>query len=491
MNKSSHKNKKHNKSKPKLTQVVRLLEKKSKPRRKRQQSQSLTNHVSKFVGSGLKKLAMAGIGAVTGFGAYKIKSNSLSGGPPSFGSGNCRIRHREYVADVVGTTAFTLTSYQINPGNGTLFPWFSRCASNYEEYDIKGMLVEFRSTSSESVVSTGGNAALGTVVMSTQYNNDDPAFPDKRSMENSEFATSSPPSQSFIHPIECARNSLITPRLYIRQPGATVTDVNFYDHGIVSLATVGQQANVGVIGELWVSYDIELSKPRTTAYSPTVSAHYRLTGATISGSTYVPYCNTSVVESFDTIGATLAYLSSTYGATLTFTRPGSYLVVLSCCLTTIINPSPNTVLSPAALIASYVGGSSLSGIWFNYTGTGNNPSCYSVASGDGYIGSTAAPGYVQTSFILNVPTVGAGVTLNPLISTTAAVGAITIYSDLVITEINSTVTLSREPSLKDLQAEIEKLTTLMRPRFEDDCVSVTPVDRHSFNLKPLNLPTTR
>lgn len=147
---------------------------------------------------------------ITGFGDYKVMSNSImSGGvtPPSIvntaNRGGIIVRHREYIGDVLATTAFTVQSFMINPGLFNTFPWLSQIAMGYEQYKPRGMIFEFLSTSSDALLSSATSTALGTVSMATQYDVSDPPFTDKRSMLNHEWSNSRKPSMSFIHPIEC------------------------------------------------------------------------------------------------------------------------------------------------------------------------------------------------------------------------------------------------------------------------------------------------
>jgi hypothetical protein len=64
---------------------------------------------------------------------------------------------------------------------------------------------------------------------------------------------------SAIHPVECARGSGVLDYLYTYQSAGG--DARFTTFGNFNIATVGQQS-ASTIGELWVSYDIELCKPR-------------------------------------------------------------------------------------------------------------------------------------------------------------------------------------------------------------------------------------
>jgi len=221
------------------------------------------------LGSLVSRGASALYRKITGHGDYKVTSNTLMNGndPPSFGkSGRGMIvRHREYLTDITGSTTFSLYTFPLNPGLPTTFPWLSRVAQNYEEYVIRGMIFEFKSTSANALNST--NTALGTVVMATRYNCLLPSFASKIEMENYEFCTATKPSESAIHPIECAVGESPLSVLYTRGSEispSTGSDLRMYDMGNFQIATVGMQASA-VIGELWVSYDIELLKPRIQA----------------------------------------------------------------------------------------------------------------------------------------------------------------------------------------------------------------------------------
>lgn len=107
---------------------------------------------------------------IQGSGAYgytkKVETSSTS--PPSFGSNNTIIRHREYIGDIIGSTAFSINKWNLNPGDETTFPWLANLAANFEKYRPVGIIFEFKSTSADSLNST--NTALGTVMMCPRYN---------------------------------------------------------------------------------------------------------------------------------------------------------------------------------------------------------------------------------------------------------------------------------------------------------------------------------
>jgi hypothetical protein len=215
----------------------------------------------------------AGLSAITGYGDYSVSENTVSKVStsvdmvPQFSRSDhsVRVAHREFIRDVVvpaSPTAFNNTDEVINPANNKLFPWLAQMSLLYTQYKIHGMVFTYKSMSTN--FSTGG--PLGTVVMATNYNVNDKPFDNKIQMENAEFSVSCNPSQSLIHAIECdpAFSGLQT--LYIRDPNSAITsadsDNRFFDFGRYQLATTGLPGTIGtVMGELWVSYDIEFMKP--------------------------------------------------------------------------------------------------------------------------------------------------------------------------------------------------------------------------------------
>lgn len=205
---------------------------------------------------------------VTGFGDYKVQSNTLITGasPPLFASAGrgTLVRHREYLGDVYSAPvagAFNVQGFAVNPGLATTFEWLAQIANNFEQYCIRGMIFEYKAMSADALNST--NTALGTVIMATQYNSAAAAFTSKAQMEGHEFCTSSRPSASFVHPIECSRAETPLSCLYTRSGSVpSSTDQRFYDLGTFYIGVQGMQAADVNLGELWVTYDVELLKPR-------------------------------------------------------------------------------------------------------------------------------------------------------------------------------------------------------------------------------------
>lgn len=212
------------------------------------------------------------IGKIFGSGDYitsadQVKSNTLINESqiPAFshGKNTVRIKHREYLGDILSSDvsgAFKIQQFPINPGLLQSFPWLSQvCGSTFQQYRINGMVFEFRSMSADALNST--NTALGTVVMATDYDSKDTPFTSKAQMENTEFGVSCKPSSCMLHGIECARSQTSVSELYVRSRNVpSGADVRLYDMGNFYIATQGCQAANVNLGEVWVSYDITLFK---------------------------------------------------------------------------------------------------------------------------------------------------------------------------------------------------------------------------------------
>lgn len=202
---------------------------------------------------------------ITGFGDYNIGVNTLMGGytPPEIinkSKNMVCIRHREFIADVNASSAFTLQNFPINPGIATSFPWVSQVAQAYEEYMITGMIFEYKTLSAD--YTSAASAALGYVIMATQYNVLNPNFPDKKVMENYEFANSAKPSETFIHPVECKKSLNPVGEMFVRTGAIPANaDPRLYDLGNFQIAT-GGNSGTGIIGELWCTLEVCFLKPK-------------------------------------------------------------------------------------------------------------------------------------------------------------------------------------------------------------------------------------
>jgi len=171
------------------------------------------------------------------------------------------VRHKEYIGPIVGSEDFTVQyELPLNPGLLGTFPWLSGIAERYQEYTFKGVVFHYIPSSGAAVSST--NAALGTVMMQTTYRASDSQPFGKIEMLNEYCASESVPSETFIHPIECDPRENPFNVQYVRtQPPPANEPLMSYDLGKTFVATQGQQVTGFTLGDLWVTYEVELRKP--------------------------------------------------------------------------------------------------------------------------------------------------------------------------------------------------------------------------------------
>lgn len=223
---------------------------------------------------------------------FTIKSNTLwnlaEQIPQMHSAGHSTVfRHREYLCDITSSAtagAFKIQSFLINPGYSATFPWLSNIAStSYQKYRIRGMIFEFRSMSGDALNSV--NTALGTVIMSTNYSAIDAPFQNKAQMENTDFGMSARPSMCMVHPIECDPRMTPLSEQYVANgtENRLKYDPRMDDLGVFYIATQCMQGASVNVGELWVSYDIELITPiQTPALSNGGVCHVQLNSASLA-----------------------------------------------------------------------------------------------------------------------------------------------------------------------------------------------------------------
>jgi hypothetical protein len=200
-----------------------------------------------------------------GSGDYSVSRNTLvqraaSGVPVMHSTGQTTtIRHRELVMQVTGSVAFTVqNSIVLNPGLNASFPWLAGIAQQYQEYEWKGLVFHFVPTSGSAV--SASSAALGTVMLQTSYRSNDSAPTNKVSMLNEYWANEVVPFDCMAHPIECDPKENPFNIHYVRAGTIPSGDQLLYDMGVTYVATQGQQSAY-VVGDLWVTYEVELKKP--------------------------------------------------------------------------------------------------------------------------------------------------------------------------------------------------------------------------------------
>jgi len=189
------------------------------------------------------------------------------------------IRHREFIQTINGGTDFNVrANLPLNPGLPQTFPWLSQIAANFQEYRFMGLVFHYVPTSG---MATGADTRLGAVMAQTVYRATDTTPATKYELLNEFWSNESLPSEAMAHPIECKPSETVLTNRYVRT-GAVTDDLMFYDYGRTVFATQGQ-IQAGLVGDLWVTYEVELRKPKLTSTLGQLvrSALFNNTGASI------------------------------------------------------------------------------------------------------------------------------------------------------------------------------------------------------------------
>lgn len=185
-------------------------------------------------------------------------------GPVLSNGGEFRVRHREYLQDLVTAVNGNLNTifYAIQPGLAQYFPWLSQLAQNFQYYRINSLSFEFESTAPST--------ASGQLVMLINYDSRDDTQVNVQQYMNFKGAVDTVVWKSIRLPF--VKPSEAKSRYYIRngaQP--TGTDIREYDVANFNLAIFNSSIVNAQVGRLLVSYDISLIFPRTTVTPLTMS----------------------------------------------------------------------------------------------------------------------------------------------------------------------------------------------------------------------------
>lgn len=209
-----------------------------------------------------------------GKGAYRLGKGVSSQQVPSMHSNGSRfnVKHRECLATILqdpvdpahpAITLLPALDQQLCPTNAAAFPWLSSIAKLFEQYQWKGVMVEY-----VPVVDSGSTSvSMGTVAMFCEYNPASTTNPTTAQVcLNQMWAQGARSSDRITMPIEVAPNGTPIPVNW-------TTQVANADQRLSSLGRlfVGCEGcplptaalpNPIVLGRIWITYDIDLLKPQ-------------------------------------------------------------------------------------------------------------------------------------------------------------------------------------------------------------------------------------
>jgi len=283
-----------------------------------------------MIGKKLQKLIGRGDYSLEG---SQTSVNSLIKGHPSayssFGDNHAEtvVEYREYIGDLATGTvtpqvAGTLLgadvnlfyqTFNVNPGDPTVFPWFNKIATRYEEYKFDGLIFEYVSTTSPY----NTNSAMGEVIITSQDNVTATELTTRQSMFNTEMCCTARLDRNIMYGVEC--KSQAQNWYYVKGNASAATPANLQDFVKVYFASqvAASFPSNSVLGEIWVTYRVRLRGPVMLDGTDTVISVSSDTTAKVGN--MPPDLTIDIGKS--NIYATGAYTTLSGSTTLAYTSP--------------------------------------------------------------------------------------------------------------------------------------------------------------------------
>jgi len=253
------------------------------------------------------------------------------------------VQHFEKLADIDGTSAFSTTTYDLNPGLAATFPWMANLANNFEFYQFVNLEFWYIQATATSTV--------GTVYMAFDPDAIDGAPVTSTALVDLDVKIMGSPYIN--QKLRIPPKSKFAKDLFIRTGSVSNTDLKTYDLGIFVIATDGFTVT-SKIGALFVSYRTKLISPELPISSTGVGMSIQST-APITSSLFASSVNT---------GTTLATIS---GNVLTLTTADSPLLISWILITSDFGGGAITVTASAGTLSSVANGSYLGDASIGYS----------------------------------------------------------------------------------------------------------------------------
>lgn len=185
-----------------------------------------------------------------------IGNKTYQSGPRYLNKGeNFCVSHREYIADITGSTsAFAVSAaFPLNPGMASTFPWLSQIASRYESYKFIKCKFLFKT---ERPTTESGYVALVP-----DFDASDPQPTSKSNAFQYESTAKSAPWENVTTNL---RGSDLSKRktYYVRQGALNPNEsIDLYDTGNLFVC-VGGNSGAVTLGELWCEYEVCFMTPQ-------------------------------------------------------------------------------------------------------------------------------------------------------------------------------------------------------------------------------------
>ena len=226
---------------------------------------------------------------------------------------NVRIRHREFVADIVSSaTSFERLKFVINPGTLETFPWLHGIASAFETYQFTFLKFIWE----PSV----GTDVPGSVALCPDYDpSDDNSKLTKAQLLSFEDSIRTPLWAKAV--MQSTPRNLRKRKIYVVDTTHAGETTDLKDFHTGSLEVGLSSTYVGTVGELYVEYEVLLTTPQVEL---PIECDARVTSTFPSGAT-APFSDTTTISGLSPLISNVKdAITVVNPSTLAFHKPGRY-----------------------------------------------------------------------------------------------------------------------------------------------------------------------
>lgn len=200
-----------------------------------------------------------------------VNSKPRISGNPNKSDSCVRVTHREYLSDILGSTAFTATPFAINPALVATFPWLALMASLFESYLFRKLWFVYEPAC--------GSTTQGSVQLAIDFDAADPPPTNKAAIMSYHNAVRVAPWESMAYKATSKDLAKFGIQRFTRAGAVPNTDIKTYDVGNFFIA-VSNATGAVPFGELYVEYEVDLYTPQGAIASYVSSGQWLLSGGT-------------------------------------------------------------------------------------------------------------------------------------------------------------------------------------------------------------------
>lgn len=224
------------------------------------------------------------------------------------------LKHSELLTQVYGSVAYDITTFNINAGIASVFPWLSQMAILWEMYEFTQFKVRYEIGTSTS--------EKGAVFLAFDYDvyDDDPNSKSLFMMMSG--AISSAPWQRMDMSLPAAKLKQRGPLFVSGSSTVSAGDAKTYQLGKILVGTQGQAADNTYLGDIYIDYTCSLTMPQAPTSGS--SSFIQVSSGTLTANK--PF---GVGPYNDNVAAPVGIMSNgTTYTTWTWKQSGTYVAIL-------------------------------------------------------------------------------------------------------------------------------------------------------------------